>query len=173
MHYAIRFSTAVAQIERGVYFANGHGILHTTIQNLFEGKRRLEMINEHLEVNWEENIVEIRKELKSTSNNFINKCSCKSCGISGRGCTHCAKSCKPCTFKCKCRGTCENPHNRPNGGKCSRCEALHHSDIGETEDRLSDLDDECSDTESEPDTADIQDFNLYFHEERFLEMPEL
>ena len=129
------------------------------------------MINEHLEVNWEENIVEIRKELKSTSNNFINKCSCKSCGISGRGCTQCAKTCKPCTFKCKCRGTCENPHN--NGGTCSRCDALHHSNIGETEDRLSDLDDECLDTQSEPDTADIQDFNLYFHEERFLEMPEL
>ena len=57
---------------------------------------------------------------------YLKYCYCKP----GRctTCTNCAKNCKPCSQKCKCKGECLNPHN--NGGLCDKCRSnTDHADI--------------------------------------------
>ena len=61
-------------------------------------------------------------------------CGCKGakCDGSTAGCRNCYRMCKACNSRCKCKGSCNNPHN--NGGTCARCEPHDESDDNATDD---------------------------------------
>jgi hypothetical protein len=79
-----------------------------------------------ISISWEDNINQIKKELRYKKPSLVNRCSCKDC--SGKaGCSQCAKACKPCTAKCKCKGEiCFNPHK--DGGTCPKCNSQNTGD---------------------------------------------
>ena len=55
-------------------------------------------------------------------------CSCRTGCVGGRGgCQSCFQNCQPCTVRCRCRGNCQNPHNR--NGVSTRCRARVHDRI--------------------------------------------
>ena len=78
--------------------------------------------NNTILIKWEENIETIKKDLKVKRRRgpLVVKCTCQSCGLTGRGCVSCWKKCLGCSDACACKGLCANPHNMP-GGTCDKC----------------------------------------------------
>ncbi len=127
------------------------------------------------------NIPALKKPLAVAS--CLNKCSCKCCSISGPGCRHCSKACKPCTSKCKCKGVYGNPHN--NGGTCTKCEmpaVVSEMSVSETSVEVSkylryhnvtggvldEIDNDCVDIldiDAGHFIEDVDDFDVYFPHE--------
>ena len=146
-----------------------------------------------VKIKWDENIDEIRKELRKRKKSFVRKCGCKSgkCSGEGRGCNNCCKQCKPCNQQCTCKGICSNPYN--NGGTCSKCKIasthdhnLHVQMTSQTNSPYLTVDytnfdshsdcDSISDASSEDEVNDqVSDFNTYFVDDddtnTFLKLP--
>ena len=88
-----------------------------------------EMINGKVNVVWDNKIHEIKSILeKKKARPGPKACSCSAherCTGKGNGCLSCYRSCRACNVKCKCKGTCNNPHN--NGGTCDKCVASYQT----------------------------------------------
>ena len=127
-----------------------------------------EVRNGKLEVQWDINVEQVRKELTSRRKPPVHKCACQStqgkCSGNGRGCLNCAKSCRPCHAQCKCKGNCDNPHN--NGWKCTKCD---NSQLG-IED--SDSGDESTEQISSSASSIIPDMDTYFPGNNFYVIPD-
>ena len=149
---------------------------------------------DEIEVMWDENVEETRKELTRKRKPPVNKCSCRAkenkCGFLGRGCKNCCKDCKPCNDSCSCKGNCHNPHN--GGGTCPKCSGNNNDNqtiLVEEQSNCVQIDTENSldsdsendylsnsDAESESELVlcnDCPGFSEYFDtEEGFVELPE-
>ncbi len=108
---------------------------------------------------WVNNKLSIKWDDDEVLTGFIKRkgCGCKGgCDGSRAGCKNCFRMCQPCTIRCKCHGSCRNPHN--DGAKCTMC-MVQASNVPGGQVNLTEelIEDNTVETDTEDDNDEIDD----------------
>ena len=135
---------------------------HQAISNYFESFDQFGWVQNSsglISVLWDANIDKERQLLTSKRKPPAARCYCQTGTC--MSCKNCAKACKPCHTKCKCKGECSNPHNA--GGTCGP--SCIRNDIHDNKEDAEVVNEETMDDsgENEDDSSNDDDIVLQDH----------